>query len=197
MFYHQTDQALGYFLCYYIPANRDTTEMSSLLKDFKANISENLVEHFSDWASYEFLKEEIRITHIVRALKNTEVKADTHTSLDKLGNRLAKDLNALYIPEILSKRKITPALKTIEFTKRKTTIENSYCINHDFFSPDDAILVLDDIYTSGATINEITRVLKEKNSEMKIYFFTLGKTSLEIQRNEYVSFPYFIYKTLF
>lgn len=197
MLNHKEGIINGYFLCYYIPDGKDITEISGLLKAFKANEMDELVDHWCEWASHELSKEKIRITHIVRALKNTEVKADSYTSLDRLGSKLAENLNAFYVPEILRKRVITPPLKKIIFRKRKPAIENTYYINSDGFSSEDTILIIDDIYSSGATINEIIRALKEKNSSIRIYFFTLGKTSFDICKNEYLSFPYFIYKTLF
>lgn len=157
MFEHTDLNLSGYFLCYYVPSKKDMTIMSSLLINFKNNKSVDIVDELCEWANNELSKEDIKITIIIRALHNNEVKASHIFSLDKLGNRLAESMNAVYRPEILKKIKSTYPLKRIPLEERKNEIENVYYIDQANFSNEDSILIIDDIYTSGAIINEIIR----------------------------------------
>ncbi|HWZ22057.1 MAG TPA: hypothetical protein VNW06_05355, partial [Cytophagaceae bacterium] len=128
------------------------------------------------------------------ALGNKEIEANYEKALDTLGYRLSQYLKAVYKPNILKKTRFTYPLKRLELDERQPAIENTYYIDGYNFSTEDSILIIDDIYTSGATINEIIRALKVNNPKISIFFFTLGKTSFQFDMNENISLPYYIDK---
>ncbi len=183
----------GYYLCYYIPSKNDKTVLSNLLIDFKGNSNIDIVKEVCKWACNELSNKEIKITTIIRALSSIEIEADRETSLDALGNSLAICLNANYRPEILKKNRYTYPLKKIDIEKRSKEIENVYYTDYTF-SKNDSILIIDDIYTTGTTINEIIRALRSKNPEMAICYFTVGKTSFQNDKNEVISLPGYLCK---
>jgi predicted amidophosphoribosyltransferase len=184
----------GYSLGYYIPSGKDITQLSSLFIECKHNTSREIVSEFSHWAGEELLKRVGRIDIIVRALRSHETKVNQQTALDILGHTLAGYLKAVYRPEVVKKTRMTHPLKKIEWTKRKTEIENVYYIDRGKLFDNISVLIIDDIYTTGATIHEIIRALKASGATMSVYFFTLGKTSFEPDKNKDVSIPCLAYK---
>jgi predicted amidophosphoribosyltransferase len=178
MFKYKDSSVQGYFLCHYIPAQQDTTPISNLLLKFKNNESEKIIILFCQWACKVLLKEGIQVQTIVRALHSNETEATGRTSLDKLGNELAKQLNADYNPAALKKCRMTLPLKKIEFHKREAEVHNVYiCVPLPETS---SILIIDDIYTTGATTSEIVRAIKSTNPNVMIYMFILGKSRVNI-----------------
>lgn len=192
MLRHNQSSVQGYFLCYYIPSKQDSTPVSSLLLKFKNNESESIIDNFCKWACQELEKEGIQIQVIVRSLSNNETEAINNTSLDELGRKLAKYLNAIYCPELIKKTRKTYPLKKIAFESRKSEIDNIYFsgISSDISS----VLIIDDIYTTGATVNDILRAIKEVNPMVSAHIFTLGKTTFDPNKNERITMPDFIYK---
>lgn len=87
---------------------------------------------------------------------------------------LAEDIGRKFnIPvdtKILIRSKNTIPLKELSDKERKVHIENAFQVVCDITKYKKAILV-DDIYTTGATVNECASVLKESGME-KIYFIT-------------------------
>lgn len=192
MLKHTASDVQGYFLCYYIPSKQDTTPVSSLLLKFKNNESEQIINQFCAWAGSELLKEGIQIQTIVRALNNNETVPTHKTALDKLGFKLAEYLNADYNPGLLEKLRPTIPLKGIAFEKRKMEIERAYFFKKAL-SEKHSILVIDDVYTTGATTDEIIRSIKLDNPNVVIYIFTMGKTEFQPNKNEEITLPAFIY----
>jgi predicted amidophosphoribosyltransferase len=167
--------------------------LSSLLLRFKNNESTGIVNDLCKWACTELLKERIKINIIVRALKSNEISATNETSLDRLGYVLAESLNATYRPEVLHKTRITYPLKKIELSRKKSEVEYVYYIDQ-IFSNEDSILIIDDIYTTGTTANEIIRSIKVANPNLAVYLFTLAKTEFQPDKNEECLFPEYLYK---
>lgn len=74
------------------------------------------------------------------------------------------------------KIKTTPELKGIyEFGKRSDILKNAYAVVRREIEGRN-ILLLDDLYRSGATLNAITKALKDKGKAKGVYALTLTKT---------------------
>ena len=65
--------------------------------------------------------------------------------------------------------------KELDKSKRKKNIENSFKFSDNIVKYKYAILV-DDIFTTGTTINECAKVLKKSGVE-KVYFITMSIVS--------------------
>lgn len=192
MLKHTSSLTQGYFLCYYIPSKKDATVLSDLLINFKNNAPTNIVNELCEWACTELLQAGIKIDLIVRALGSKETEPLEGKALDQLGNKLAEYLNACYKPELLKKRRFTYPMKRLELEERKAAINNAYYFDGKDISGTNTILIIDDIYTSGATINEIIRSVKVEYPKLSICFFTLGKTDFQSDKNKEIVMPYYI-----
>lgn len=71
----------------------------------------------------------------------------------------------------VKKTKYMNRIKTME--ERKRNIENSFEIKDDKFSGKN-ILIVDDIITTGTTLNELKKNIYKKNRDIKIVFFSFS-----------------------
>ena len=94
-----------------------------------------------------------------------------------LGKRIAKVSKKKFIPDLLLKQKNTPQQKNLALNERDRNVLNSFVINNKFISKifGKNVLIVDDVYTTGATLNECAKVLKE-NKVFKVFTITLART---------------------
>ena len=78
--------------------------------------------------------------------------------------------------DVLIKGKETPELKDVyEYSRRLDILENAFTVKTSLIAGKN-ILLFDDLYRSGATLNVATRVLYHKGKAGKIYVLVLTKT---------------------
>jgi len=74
------------------------------------------------------------------------------------------------------KKKETSELKNVyEFNKRMEILKDAFAIVKDEIEGKNIIL-FDDLYRSGATLNTITRTLKDNGETKEVYVLTLTMT---------------------
>ncbi len=85
-----------------------------------------------------------------------------------LAKKISRNLNLKYL-KLLNRVKDTKALHSQDKLNRKESIYNAFEINKKVnkldnlnLSNKDIIIIIDDIYTSGATLNECAKVLKQR-----------------------------------
>lgn len=66
----------------------------------------------------------------------------------------------------------TKPLKTMNPDERRKALSKAFSVEGDW-KPKRNILLIDDIYTTGSTIDEIARIMKEKGVQ-KVYFLTIS-----------------------
>jgi hypoxanthine-guanine phosphoribosyltransferase len=124
-----------------------------------------------------------KVNYIVRALGSREEYSKKEIALDIVGKNFANILEAEYIPNILSKE-ITLQMKYLgQKFYRKQAIHNKYYCDISQIKKDNkdlVFLIIDDVSTTGATFDEIERVILEATDyEAKVYSFSLLKTLLD------------------
>lgn len=87
-----------------------------------------------------------------------------------LAKKIGKKLGIPVASHVLKKVKNTRSQKKLDAEKRRKNLRNAFAANEDFTGL--KILIIDDVYTTGSTMDEIALVLKEKGAE-KVYFFTI------------------------
>ena len=89
---------------------------------------------------------------------------------------IASRKNLPYLPQLLIKSKNTIAQTGLKKSQRISNISNSFKLNHKFYAnlAGKNILLIDDVITTGSTINECSRVLKKEGAN-KIFVLTLAK----------------------
>lgn len=91
-----------------------------------------------------------------------------------IANELAQKLKQKICTDIIIKRKDNRSQSELNKIERIKNVEGVYEINETLEVKNKKILLLDDIYTTGSTVNEIARKLKQ-NQVCEIGVLTLAK----------------------
>lgn len=79
-----------------------------------------------------------------------------------IGEKLAKAMNWKYIPDLLIRNKNTIPQVGLKGLSRRQNLSGVFSVNTNHFISNNCSLVLfDDVYTTGSTINEAKKMLKE------------------------------------
>ncbi|EKE06388.1 MAG: hypothetical protein ACD_19C00014G0002 [uncultured bacterium] len=92
-----------------------------------------------------------------------------------IGEKLAKAMNWNYIPDLLIRNKNTAPQVGLKGSIRRSNLSNVFAVCSPYiqYTKYD-ILVFDDVYTTGSTINEAKKVLKEARFK-KVYSLTIAR----------------------
>lgn len=184
----------AWHLAYYIPRYKDNGPISDYILRFKKCV-EFYLQCWTVWSFDELSNVGIHFDYIVRALGSDELKVSRTNGLDCLGGILEENLpSAKYVPETLGKNILTPSMHSLNtIYERQNVIHNSYFVadlTNNFNNKN--ILILDDITTSGTTIREIHRALKEVWPNGRYHLFCLGKTNHDENANDNIPLNHFI-----
>ncbi len=94
----------------------------------------------------------------------------------ELAQRLTIAISILADFDYLKKLKSTSQIKSIDnFNERRKILNNAFDIVDGRYR-DRSILLLDDLFRSGVTLEEITNLLKGKGKVKDVYVLTITKT---------------------
>lgn len=96
----------------------------------------------------------------------------------EVGDRLAGGLNLPIFKDFVQNVKKAKELKNVfDFNERIKLLENAYQVR-DQSLRGKAVLLFDDLYRSGATLNTVTRVLYEQAQCSDVYALALTRTRM-------------------
>ncbi|MBO5179877.1 MAG: ComF family protein [Clostridia bacterium] len=93
---------------------------------------------------------------------------------------IAQKMNIELRNNILKKVHNNKPQSILSASKRKKNVSNVYIVKNSNAIRGKTILLIDDIYTTGATVNECSRILKE-NGAKKIIVATIAKATISKQ----------------
>lgn len=164
-----------FFLGYYLPGIKE--EVWSF-KDAKQSAIDRWVSKCVETAN-----ELPSVDFIVRALGHEEIEVDPFSStspLDNLGDALAEVLDASYRPDLIKKSRRLEKSTGLKAWEREQQVTGSHQSKPSSIQPVNGleltILIIDDVYTTGATTRDISRALRSNYPNARIYIFTLTKT---------------------
>ena len=171
---HYDNIEKGWYLAYYYKMHSEKEDLvSNYLLSFK-NGTEPITSKWIEIAT-SFFTGKLNPDLIIRVLKSEETHCSNSSSLDKLGAAISKCENAIYSCKSLYKIRQTQPLKFLNKHDRFREVNEVY----RFIPPKNGlmkILLLDDISTTGTTINEISRAIESEIKDFKLFLFVLGKT---------------------
>ncbi|MFH1971736.1 MAG: ComF family protein [Patescibacteria group bacterium] len=83
---------------------------------------------------------------------------------EEIAKRLSDYLNWKYLPDILVRNKNTKFQTNLTKKEREKNIKNAFKFNNKYKLKDKnkEVIIFDDVWTTGSTIKEMTKVLKKK-----------------------------------
>ena len=91
-----------------------------------------------------------------------------------IAKEIAKNINIEYRNDIIEKTKNNLPQSSLTKEQRKENVQNVYKINDKEKIQNKNIIIIDDIYTTGNTVNAISKILKE-NGAKEITILTIAK----------------------
>ncbi len=98
-------------------------------------------------------------------LERKKLKWRGFNQAEEIGKELAKFFGISLLNNVLAKIKETPAQVELSEEERKENIRNAFSIKNGGQILGKKILLVDDVYTTGATIEECARVLKKAGAK--------------------------------
>lgn len=96
-----------------------------------------------------------------------------------LAKNLSEKLNIPYTEKLLVKVKDIPKISRLTLSQRRKIVKGVYKFNNNFDIRGKRIILVDDIFTTGSTVNECARVLK-KNGAESVFVLTACETKAKL-----------------
>jgi ComF family protein len=98
--------------------------------------------------------------------------------LNQLQKKLGKRFERVhYLPGLLLKIKNTPSQMRLPRGLRLENIQGSFAINPQYDVKGKDILIIDDVVTTGSTLKECAKILKNHGAK-KVYAFTVARANV-------------------
>ncbi len=91
-----------------------------------------------------------------------------------LTREISKNMNWKHLPNLIKRKRFTETQTKLNKEQRKKNVSLAFKINPKYEIKGKNILLVDDVFTTGATANSITAALKEKQVN-KVYVFTIAR----------------------
>lgn len=147
--------------------------------DYKSTIRKFMLQYkfsgksyLSEFFSYQILKNK-KVYEILKSYdiivpvpmdKNKKLKRG-YNQTELITNIISKTKIIEADNNVLEKVKATKTQSTLEKSERKNNVENSYAVKCSEKVKNRNVILFDDIYTTGATVNEISKKLKEAGAK--------------------------------
>lgn len=130
-------------------------------KTYLHNTFEKII--LNDEKIYSFLKK-YDIILPVPLYKNKKLERG-YNQTELIARDLAKDLKLTMRNNILKKVKNTKMQSTLTKKERIENIKDAFCITDEKLIENKKLIVFDDIYTTGNTLNECSKILKKAKAK--------------------------------
>jgi len=137
----------------YEPYVRDYSELLTFL--LISHLA-NLRKTFSDFNGFIVIPVPIFI-------KKKKVRG--YNQAEEIAKQFAKYLKLQLLPDILIKTKNTISQTELTKEERKENIKNAFLVKDRELIENKSILLIDDVFTSGSTMDECSRILKENGAK--------------------------------
>ena len=162
-FTNWVNKSIGYEYGKKFPAKADVVDAEGLIKCCFKN------------ARPKFLKTPVLVLPIIGSL---DKKAQANAVVTKLAEAIGT-ANCRYRcdPTVLSKTAYDP-IKTADKTARQDRVCGAYRLKKKKILEDyKSVLLVDDLVTTGATLNEAARVIKASNKQVAVFGFVLARNN--------------------
>jgi len=141
-------------------------EYKDVLKDriiaYKFNDKSYLYSFFAELLMNKIIDEEIDLITAIPISKR-RMKERGYNQSELIAKRISKLTGIPYF-KLLVKTRETKRQSELSKIERMINVKDSFVFNNKFNIKDKKILLVDDVFTTGATINECSKILKKLGS---------------------------------
>ncbi len=146
--------------------------------DFKFEHKKYLCKTFAEGMTHRFEKIKPNFELIVSVpIHKSRKKERGYNQSELIAKILSKTIGIEYSNKCLIKVKKNLTQSKLDKNQRQKNVKNVFQIKDSFIVRDKTILLIDDIYTTGSTVNECARVLK-KDGAKKVIVYTIAKATI-------------------
>ncbi len=98
-----------------------------------------------------------------------------YNQADLLARLLAKKTNLLYSSNNLIRSRFTEVQENKTLIERNKNVKGAFCVKYPQKIQNKSILLIDDVFTTGSTVNNCAKTLKEAGAKA-VYVLTVAKT---------------------
>tara|TARA_B100001287_G_C22557884_1_gene470015 strand:- start:271 stop:867 length:597 start_codon:yes stop_codon:yes gene_type:complete len=156
--------------------NTKRTILGELLYQYKYRNNQSVYNELVDHI-YNFTKNLMVIPYIsaIIPVPPSDLSRKYQPTLE-LAKGLSQKINKQLLYKYLTKIKRTEELKsTTDPQQRKKILDNAFKVNYNWMMGK-KVLLFDDLYRSGSTLNEITKILYKHGKVQNVYVLTITKT---------------------
>ena len=129
-----------------------------------------------------FLLKQEKVLNIIKSydiilpvpISKKRYKQRGYNQTELIARELSKDTKVQLITNCLYKQKNNVPQSTLNKEDRINNVKNAYIIKNSRIIKDKTIIIFDDIFTTGSTANECSKILKQ-NGAKEILVMTLAK----------------------
>ncbi len=167
---------------FYISRNVTLSEYSGVMKNvihsYKFNKKKRLHTHIAETALSELKKYNIQFDIITSVPMNrTKQWQRGFNQSELIAKFLSERLDKPYLP-LLKEKSRFKSQKTLGYRERFLNILDRYRILNTKKIKEKNIMLIDDVFTTGATINECARIIKSFGAE-KVYSLTIARADIK------------------
>jgi len=156
---------------------RFSKEIQSLIHSLKYNEFTGVAEYFALRMS-EYLHEYRPFSDIGLVcpipLHRIKKRERSYNQAELLSRNLAKKLGIKHAPNLLQRVRYTETQTLLSKEKRCENVRDAFKINRKYDVKGKNVLIIDDVFTTGATVNSVSNSLKHSQIG-KIYVLTIAR----------------------
>ncbi|NQV18062.1 MAG: ComF family protein [Armatimonadetes bacterium] len=107
-------------------------------------------------------------------LHKVKKRARGFNQAEFLTKEIAKKMNWQHTPNLVLRKKFTKTQTKLKRNQRQINVSGAFVLNPKFDVAQKNILIVDDVFTTGSTVNAFSKLLKN-NAVSKIYVLTIAR----------------------
>ncbi len=154
-------------------------EIKNLILGLKYNNKKYNAKCLASFMSDVILKNNINADVIIPVpLCNKRLKQRGYNQSWLLANEICKSVKVGVKDNILLRVKETPTQTNLDYAERQDNLKDAFKVRNSKQIKNKIVLLIDDVYTTGATVRECSKVLKNAGAK-EIYVVTVAHTLLD------------------
>lgn len=147
-----------------------------LIKNFKYNNKQYLSQPLGNFLVQTYILNNLNCDIVLPVpLHEKRLKQRGFNQSELLANQLGQKLNLPVTNEILKRVKNTKTQTNLTKQERQQNVKNAFKVFHRGIIKNKTVLLIDDVYTTGSTLNECAKVLLKAGAK-EVYCLTLAHT---------------------